>query len=136
MTPRRRQLCKPLARGSHCSLARKCLKDSRIRRYISKGFGCLLRKDIARLCSDGEGVFNNLTKLGWGDFIEQMKVKAPQLLELLQYCTKTKTRRVNQDAIIGVLASVLCKHRRPSASTLQRIVSLILYNGHASKKAS
>ena len=63
MTPRRRQLYKPLARGSHCSLAQKCLQDHRVKKYITKGFGISLRKDIAGLCSD----ISNLTEMKWED---------------------------------------------------------------------
>ena len=132
MTPRRRQLCKPLARDSHCSLAQKCLQDHRVKKYITKDFGISLRKDIAGLCSD----ISNLTEMKWEDVLCLMKLKAPTLLSLLQSCTKTKKARRNQNAIIGVLASILCKYRRPSASILQKIVSFILYTGHASKKAS
>ena len=33
----------------------------------------------------------------------------------------------------GVLLLTLCKHHRPSASIVQRLVSFILYAGHASK---
>ena len=131
MTPRR-QLCKPLARGSHCFLAQKCLQDHQVKKYITKGFGISLSKDIAGLCSD----ISNLTEMKWEGVLRLMKLKAPTLLSLLQSCTKTKMARRNQNTIIGVLASILCKHHRPSASILQRIVSFILYTGHASKKAS
>ena len=41
---------------------------------------------------------------------------------------------MNHDAIIGVLVSIICRHRRPAASLLQRLISLILYSGHASKR--
>ena len=132
MTPRRRQLCKSLARGSHFALAQKCLRDHRVKKYITKGFGTLLRKEIAAHCSsDG-----SLTSLKWDDVLQLMKVKAPTLLPLLQRCTETRTPRPNQKAIVGTLALILCKHRRPSSSILQKIVSLILYTGHASKKVS
>ena len=134
MTPRRRQLCKPLARGSHCALARKCLKDHRVKKYVTKGFGTLLRKEISRLCSDDGGI-TNLAELKWNDVLHSMTLHAPTLLALLQSCSKTRRPRKNQSAIIGVLASILCKHRRPS-SILQKVVSLILYTGHASKKVS
>ena len=84
MTSRRRQLCKSLARGSHFALAQKCLRDHRVKKYITKGFGTLLRKEIAALCSsDG-----SLTSLKWDDVLQLMKVKAPTLLPLLQRCNK------------------------------------------------
>ena len=90
MTPRRRQLCKPIARGSRCSLARKCLKDNQIKKYITKGLGILLRKDIAQLCSDDSGIMKHLTTLHWEELIQMMQVKAPTLLSVLRSVTKTK----------------------------------------------
>ena len=72
MTPRRRQLCKPLARGNHCSLTQKCLQDHRVKKYITKGFGISLRKDIAGLCSD----ISNLTEMKWENVLCLMKLKA------------------------------------------------------------
>ena len=129
MTPRRRKLCRPLARSSHCSLARKCLQDHRVKKHITKALGVSLCKEIAALCP----IVANLTELRWEDVLILVKLKAPTLLSLLQSCTKTKRHRQNQNAIIGVLVSILCKHRRPSSSLFQRLVSLILYAGHASK---
>ena len=54
MTPRRKQLCRPLARGSRHAFARKCLKDCCIRTgdIIIKGMDVSLRHEIAWLCSD------------------------------------------------------------------------------------
>ena len=132
MTPRRRKLCRPLARSSHCSLARKCLQDHHVKKHITKIMGVSLRKEIAALCPN----VANFTEWRWEDVLDLMKQKAPTLLNLLQMCTKTKKHRHNQNAIVGVLVLTLCKHRRPSASILQRLVSLILYAGHASKIVS
>ena len=132
MTPRRRRLCRPLARSSHCSLARKCLQDHRVKSHITKALGVTLRKEIAALCPS----VANLTDWRWVNVLELVKLKAPTLLSLLQSCTKTRRDRKNQDAIVGVLVLTMCKHRRPSASVLQRLVSLVLYAGHASKIVS
>ena len=142
LTPRRKQLCRPLARGSRCSFARRCLKDNSIRKYIIKGLGSSLKHEVARLCSDDTAfVLRDTTSLGlkelqWEKVLNQAKDMAPTLLDLLYSCTKTKTLRRNQNAIIGVLLAVLCKHRRPVASVFQRLVSLILYSGHSSKRVS
>lgn len=134
MTPKRQKICKCLVTNSHCALARKCLRDHRIKKYITKGFGTLLRKDIALICSDDEGITCNLMSLQWTNLLSFMRSKTPTLLSILQSCTKTKKAWLSQDAIIGVVTSVLCKHQRSSVSLFQRMVSLILYTGHASKK--
>ena len=142
LTPRRKQLCRPLIRGSRCSFARRCLKDKSIRKYIIKGIGSSLKHEVARLCSDDTAfILRNTTslrlkELRWEEVLSQAKEMAPTLLDLLYSCTKTRTPRKNQSAIIGVLLAVMCKHRRPVASVFQRLISLILYSGHSSKRVN
>ena len=142
MTPTRRQICKPLARGSRCALARRCLKDRVIRKFITKGVGLSLRHEIASLCSDKVGSILRdksslaLETFSWEAVMDEMKTTAPTLLSLLESCTKTRKARKNRKAVIGIIAAILCKHRRPTASLLQRLVSVVLYSGHASKNVS
>ena len=142
MTPKRKQLCRPLARGSRCSFARKCLKDKSICKYIIKGMGASLRHEIARLCSDDTSFIlhaktsSSLKEFQWEKLLTEAKELAPTLIQILYSCTKTKTPRKNQNDIIGVLLAIMCKHRRPVSSLFQRLVSLILYAGHSSKRVS
>lgn len=140
MTPRRRRICRPLARGSRCAFARKCLTDYTIRNLIVKGLGRSLRHEIARLCSDDavsilrDKASSSLEKFTWEKLLAEVKAVAPTLFKFLQSCTTTRKPRRNQDAIIGVLVAIMCKHRRPVSSLFQQLVSLILYSGHASKR--
>lgn len=142
MTPRRRRICRPLARGSRCAFAKKCLNDRTIRNFIVKGLGRSLRHEVARLCSDETMSIlrnkdsNSLEEFSWEKLLEEVKVVAPTLFKFLHNCTTTRKHRKNQDAIIGVLVAIMCKHRRPVASLVQQLVSLILYSGHASKRVS
>ena len=142
MTPQRRKLCRPLARGSRCTLARRCLSDRLIKKYIVKGMGVSLRHEIARLCSDNSTFVlrkkhpNTLKEFSWEGIVNEAKELAPTFTELLLSCTKTRKPRKNQKAIIGLLFAIMCKHRRPALSLIQQVVSLILYSGHASKRVS
>ena len=68
--------------------------------------------------------------------MDEMKTRPPTLLSILESCTETRKVRMNKEAIVGLIIAILCKHRRPSASLLQQIVSVILYSGHASKRVS
>lgn len=142
MTPRRRKLCRPLARGSKCALARRCLNDRSVKKYIVKGMGASLRHEIAQLCSDNSTFLlrnkhpDTLKTFSWERLLEQAKHLAPTLTELLLSCTKTRRPRKNRNAIIGLLVGVMCKNRRPAVSLIQQITSLILYSGHASKRVS
>ena len=47
-----------------------------------------------------------------------------------------KKYRPDDDVILCVCAAILLKHRNIHMNKLQRIVSLILYNGHASKQVT
>ena len=142
MTPRRRKLFRPLARGSRCTLARRCLPDCLIKKYIVKGMGVSLRHEIARLCLDNSTFVlrkklpNTLNEFSWEGIVNEAKELAPKLTELLLSCTKTRKPRKNQKAIIGLLFAIMCKHHRPALSLIQQVVSLILYSGHASKRVS
>lgn len=140
MTPRRRQLCRPLARGSKTAFARRCLKDRSFKKVITKGMGTLLRRDIAHLTSDNLSSIllnkssDTLNEFTWDGLLAEVKSAAPTLFKILHGCTKTKKVKKNQNAIIGVLVAIVCKHRRPTSSLVQRLISLILYSGHASKR--
>lgn len=142
MTPSRRRICKPLVRSSRCAVARQCLKDVRIRKYIVQGIGLLLHTEIAALCSDKVTsvlrchTAKSLENFSWEDVIGEMKTRAPTLLSLLEWCTKTRKTRRNTKSIIGFITAILCRHRRPTASSVQRLLSVILYSGHASKRVS
>ena len=142
MTPTRRRICKPLVRKSRCSVARQCLKDTVIQKYVVKGIGLTLRKEIAKLCSDDvKSVLRDhspdaLKTFEWKKVIQEMGFRAPTLLTLLQWCTKTKKEKVNRECIIGFIAAVMCRYRRPCYSLIQRLLSIVLYAGHASKSVS
>ncbi len=54
----------------------------------------------------------------------ELRSKAPTLLYLLMSCLKTAKPRRNTEYIVVVVVSILCKHRRPPACLIQRIISL------------
>ena len=140
MTPRHRRICSPLARGSRCAFSRKCLSDRTMRNFIVKGLGRCLQQEVARLCSyDAVSILHSkatdsLKNFTWEKLLDEVRESAPILVKFLQSCTKTRKPRRNQDAIIGVLVAIMCKHRQPMLSLFQQLVSPILYSGHASKR--
>ena len=72
--------------------------------------------------------------LSWDQLHSELSKNAPTLLSFLQACTKTRVARPNTKAVVGVCAAIILKHRQPKMNLLQKIISLILYAGHASKK--
>ena len=142
MTPKRKKICKPLIRGSLYSLARNCLDDAGVRKYIIKCIGTTVRSEVALLCSKKRPsilkVKTNyaLETFNWKKLILDMEKSAPTLLSILTSCTETRTQRPNRESIIGAVCAMLCKHMNPAASLFQRMMSIILYSGHASKRVS
>ena len=139
MTPWCRRICRPLARGSKSAFARRCLKDGSFKKATTKGICRSLRREIALLTSDDvTSIYpkssTTLNEITWDRLLAEVRRVSPTLLSVLQSCCKTRKPRKNHDSIVGVLVAILCKHRRPTASLFQRLVSLILYSGHASKR--
>ena len=145
ITPRRRKLFKPLVHTSYKSFAIQCVKKNKVTKAaIVRVLGQVLQTEIAAVSSDD---FESLTRdkskealLNFEKVVatinDEMKCKAPTVLAILMACLKTKKPRINTDGVIALIFSVMCKHRRPSACLIQRIVSLVLYGGHASKMVS
>ena len=68
--------------------------------------------------------------------MEELHANAPVLISILRAATKTRVCRSNTNAVVGTCTAILLKHRNPKMGLLQKIISLILYSGHASKQVS
>ena len=130
-------------RKNYNSFARQCLKKRATKATLVKVMG-QLQREVAGISSDD---FNSITQLKSKDsvrdfktvirsIVNEMMSKAPTLLSLFRSCLKTKKPKRNTEAMVAVLMSIVCKHRRPSSCIMQRIISLILYTGHSSKQVS
>ena len=142
LTPRRRRIGKAVGRGSRKAIARECIKDSITLKYALGFLGNAIKKEMKALASDssnsvlkGQNI-PSMSNFGWEKVLEELNVHAPILLQLLRSVTTTKSVRPNQNAIIGMCVSLLLKHCYSKMSMMQKIVSVILYAGHASKQVS
>ena len=77
-----------------------------------------------------------LSSFSWDALIKELSTNAPIFTSILKECTKTKVKRINEQAVIGVCAGILLKHRFNRMSLLQKIISIILFNGCSSKAVS
>lgn len=144
MTPSRKPLAKHVARGNRLAIARDCIRDPDLRRNITRTMAQLLREEVKALCSDrvmsvlrGKP-HSNLTSFTWDTLLSEMQQHAPTLLGLLTVCTrkgKWKESTINKSkAVIGLCTALLCKLHHPGMSLVQKLLSVILYTGHSSKK--
>ena len=138
----RKHIGKAVARGRRQSVAVECLKEPGTRRHLLKQIGMLLRNELVFLCSDSAGSILRrqsvleLKEFTWKKLIGELEHKAPLFLTILCECSYTRTPRPNQDAVIGMCAAILLKHRVSKMSLMQRILSLVLYGGHSGKQVS
>ena len=77
---------------------------------------------------------DDLKHFKWDTLLCELSTYAPLLRKLLELATKTKRPQVNLKAVIGVCAAILINHRNSKMNLIQKITSLILYAGHASKQ--
>ena len=140
MTPKRRRIGRAVARRCNKVIAGECLKEPSIRKYIIEKIGKMLRMELCKLCSDktpstlrtyNQESFKNFT---WDFLINELSHTAPTLLSLFELLTETKSVRHNRKGVIAVCISLLLKNRFIQACFVQKVISLILYSGHASKQ--
>ncbi len=105
-----------------------------------KTVSCILSREIAGICSDKHhSVVRSksievLSSFDCKEIIDELCSHAPTLLSLLRDCLKTKAPRSKEDLILAVISGIILKHRRPSYSLIQQVISLILYAGHSAKQ--
>lgn len=137
MTPRRKHLGKAVARRSQKMIALECMKDPSTRQVLVKLFGKQVRKEVRSMASESflsSQSKDDLKEFQWDRLHAELSLKAPVLLSILLDATKTRVPRPNSHIVIGTCAAILLKHRNAKLSLLQKIISLVLYAGHASKQ--
>lgn len=116
------------------------MKDPTRMKFIAKCISRVTKFEQQKFCSDSFSsilIRNNvdvLRNFQWNSVLKEAEDTMPVLLEVLNSCTETPTERRNTGAIIGLIISILTKHRQPHACLSQKVISLILYSGHCSKK--
>ena len=126
------------------------MNDSKIRKRIVQLVGDRIRKEMKTMCGLSsisllrDFTPERLRSFQWEDLVDEMQQNAPTMLEILRGCVARKERksrlgrlyRVKDESIIGVCAAILLRHQNPQMNLIQRIVSLLLYSGHAPKQVS
>ena len=124
------------------SMVNASFKDPATKIIILNHLGVILRNEMSVMVSDNVGSLlrsNNMDDMkcfSWSKLVDELRVHAPTLLHLLQAMVKKKKscNRPPADGIIGVCASILLKHHYDKMSMVQKIISVVLYSGHASKQ--
>ena len=139
ITPGRKRLVKALARNSLHAITQNLFQNAAAKKLILKEIGRLLHNEVVTMCSDQVNSVlrsksaESLPSFSWSVLIAELKKHAPILLTVLSNCTKTPSQK-DATPVIGLCAAVIMKFRRPSMSLVQRILSIVLFAGHAKKE--
>lgn len=122
------------------AFAKQCLMEPNVQRLIIRRVILLLRREITTLCSDRVGSVmlgsspKEMCEFNMQNFIEEAKEHAPILVDILESLTQSRITTVNQSAIMTMILASLCRCKRPKMSLLHKIISIIMYFGHCTKK--
>ena len=115
-------------------------KDPVSRRYMTKKMGIVMRHELKSMCSErvnsilSSQCSSHLHQFTWDKLPKELSLNAPVFLSTLISLTQTWQPRMNRDAIIGMCSAILLKFRLSKMSTVQKLISLILYAGHSGKQ--
>ena len=111
-----------------------------IRQYIMKKIGKLVHVELCKLSPDkNSSILRNnsieiLKNFHWDVLLNEFSTNAPLLMSILGACTETKKPRINTKAVIAMCMGILLKHHFVKMCMVQKMVSLIMYAGHADKQ--
>lgn len=118
----------------------RTLRDPQRRTYVIECVGRIVKHELSKFCSDSyrsilrsEGHSVLKDGFSWELVISEARETMPTLLRIMTRMTETPKKRTNTVAVIGMIIAILAKHRRPQASLVQKVISLLLYSGHSSK---
>lgn len=112
------------------------------REFIVKCIAKEMKYELQKLCSDNfssvltSQSIDNITNFNWSLLINEADRVMSTLMQVLSTCTQTHSPRLSTQAVIGTIISILAKHRQPHSCLLQKVISLLLYAGHCSKKVT
>ena len=152
-----RRLGRCVGRRNRWAIAGQAVKDERICNKVVKLLGKKVEKEMKKMFALSTRSIlrqrdpTSLEEFELGSVIKDMEKHAPNTLSLLRSCLagrkqskasrlktkgRTKPRVIDADRVVIVCCAILLRGRSQRMNILQRIVSLILYCGHASKRVS
>lgn len=140
LTPARKKLGKAIGRGHWKSVVVNVLKNENGRKFCLEKIGLIIRNELREMCHPSTNSIlhsqslQDLQQFTWNELQNELAVKAPVLLRVLQEATVTKTPKHNQDAIVSMCAAIILKHCYCKMSLVQKILSMVLYAGHSGKQ--
>ena len=151
-----KQLVRGVARRSHKTVARQAMLNKKIRAHVLGYLKKDVQKEIKSICSKKvnsvlrEASADIVSSFSWELLVKEIEVNAPTLLSLLHACVDVKRRQRKRNSVlssrksksqipsntaaIGVCAGIILRNANHHMNLVQRLISLILDNGHSSKQ--
>jgi hypothetical protein len=140
MTPSRKAIVKGLVRKQAPTFARTTWSSEKYRTQILRYHSLKLKEEAKTLCSSTgdtcllrSKLTDSILTIDWEALHRELCDKAPLLMSVLESVTPTK-RQPCKKAALCMCASVLLFARTKNMSLIQRVISILLYAGHASKQ--
>ena len=148
-------LTRSIGRLNYGSIARQAMKVEKIRSKVLTILALTIQKELTEICAKKnlslfrDAAPDSVKSFSWGALIAELENRAPIFTQVLRGIVQVKRRtrvsrtprkkgkkpsRPSDEAIIGVCAAVMLRHRNVHMNLVQRIISLVLHNGHASKQ--
>ena len=147
-----KMLARSVGRKNPAAIARQALCNYVIRERVMLILKKDIQEEIRRMCSKSTSSSLmshdrlSLQHFRWEQLFAELRSVAPTFLRLLTACANVKRRerakkngkrgkptRPGKEVTVGICAAILLRNRSPKMSLVQRLVSLILHRGHASK---
>ncbi len=145
-------LATSVGRKNRASIARQVMKDRKMKTHIVDILAKRVQKEMAVMCSKKTSSTlrsakpEALENFSWDTLVAEVETHAPTLLQVLRGIAdvkhrvrkgskpKLKSTRPSNTAVVGVCAAILLRHGNVHTNLLQKMVSLLLSGGHASKQ--
>ena len=149
-----KRMGKSVGRCNKNAIAKHAVSDKRICNKMVKLLGRKVEKEMKEMCllsTDSALRNKDLESFDLEHVYEELEARAPITKSMLLSCLaghrkssateikkkgRTKCRMADSATVIGVCCCILLRARSQRMNALQRMVSLILYCGHASKRVS
>lgn len=139
---------KSVAKRNPAALARQVMSHKCVKKEVLKLVGKLIQKDMKLLCRVKvpsilrKRSANAMSSFTWEQLVDEVRNTAPFLHQIVSMCVQRKRRQMskkgktyaaNDDSVVSLIVTILLRHRNENLNLIQRIVSILLYCGHAPK---
>lgn len=146
-----KKLARNVGLRRHKPIARAVVGMKVLRKHVIRALSGEIQKELTTMVSKKNGSIlrdmsrDGYAKFSWDSLITELEKHAPVLLQFLTGCVHVQ-RRVRKkvkkncspkkNSIVGLCAAILLRNRNTHMNLFQRIISVILDAGHASKRVS